>query len=158
MNKILWKQIGAALLMVLLLAACGGQEAAQEPTQEPTAAVIDKPTQVPTQEPTVAVVEAEATASTAADETTAEETQPAAEAVPATNSKLNPNEASGDEYLATIPDFSSRMVREFLEYRPYVSIQRFRREIGKYVDNDIIAGYEEYVMSRWMLMNQTLQH
>lgn len=33
--------------------------------------------------------------------------------------------ATGDEYMATIPGFSSRMVREFLEYRPYVGVRRF---------------------------------
>jgi radical SAM superfamily enzyme with C-terminal helix-hairpin-helix motif len=37
------------------------------------------------------------------------------------------------------------MVREFFEYRPYVSIQQFRREIGKYVDAATVAGYEKYV-------------
>ena len=37
------------------------------------------------------------------------------------------------------------MVREFLEYRPYVSIQQFRQEIGKYVDEAQVAAYEQYV-------------
>lgn len=37
------------------------------------------------------------------------------------------------------------MAREFLEYRPYVSIQQFRREIGKYVDDAVVAEYEKYV-------------
>ncbi len=37
------------------------------------------------------------------------------------------------------------MVREFLEYRPYVSVQQFRREIGKYVDEAQVAEYEKYV-------------
>ena len=61
------------------------------------------------------------------------------------NTKLNLNEATGDDYLATIPDFSSRMVREFLEYRPYISILQFRQEMGKYVSDDQIAVYEQYV-------------
>ena len=59
--------------------------------------------------------------------------------------KLNINTVSGDELLATIPGFGSRMVREFQEYRPYVSIQEFRREIGKYVDDAQVATYEQYV-------------
>jgi DNA uptake protein ComE-like DNA-binding protein len=59
--------------------------------------------------------------------------------------KLNLNTATGDEFLADVPGMSSRMVREFLEYRPYVSIQQFRREIGKYVDQTQVAEYEKYV-------------
>jgi len=55
------------------------------------------------------------------------------------------NTASGDEFLAAIPGFGSRMVREFQEYRPYISIQQFRQEIGKYVDDTQIAEYEKYV-------------
>jgi DNA uptake protein ComE-like DNA-binding protein len=62
-----------------------------------------------------------------------------------TCAKLNLNEATGEQFTATIPGFSSRMVREFLEYRPYVSIQQFRREIGKYVDASQVAEYEKYV-------------
>jgi len=37
------------------------------------------------------------------------------------------------------------MVREFEEYRPYRSIQQFRREIGKYVGPEQIAEYEKYI-------------
>jgi len=61
------------------------------------------------------------------------------------NTKLNLNTVTGDELLATIPGFSNRMVREFQEYRPYVSIQQFRREIGKYVGDAQVADYENYV-------------
>lgn len=57
---------------------------------------------------------------------------------------LNLNTASNDEILA-IPGLPSRMVREFNEYRPYVSIQQFRREIGKYIGADQVAAYEQYV-------------
>jgi len=62
-----------------------------------------------------------------------------------TGAKLNLNTATGDELLATIPGFGNRMVREFKEYRPYISIQQFRQEIGKYVDDAQIAEYEKYV-------------
>src|SRR5581483_636110 len=58
--------------------------------------------------------------------------------------KLNLNTASTDELL-TIPGVGDRMVREFLEYRPYTSITQFRREIGKYVSADQVAAYEQYV-------------
>jgi len=62
-----------------------------------------------------------------------------------TGAKLNLNTVTKDELLATIPGFSSRMVREFQEYRPYVSIQQFRKEIGKYVGDAQVADYEKYV-------------
>jgi DNA uptake protein ComE-like DNA-binding protein len=62
-----------------------------------------------------------------------------------TTSKLNLNEAADDDFLNTIPGMGNRMVREFAEYRPYVSIQQFRREIGKYVDDAQVADYELYV-------------
>jgi DNA uptake protein ComE-like DNA-binding protein len=45
----------------------------------------------------------------------------------------------------TIPGVSDRMVREFLEYRPYTSLEQFRREIGKYVDKKEVARLESYV-------------
>jgi radical SAM superfamily enzyme with C-terminal helix-hairpin-helix motif len=59
--------------------------------------------------------------------------------------KVNLNTASGDDFLAAIPGLGNRMVREFMEYRPYISIQQFRQEIGKYVDDAQVAEYEKYV-------------
>ncbi|MEM1338022.1 MAG: helix-hairpin-helix domain-containing protein [Bacteroidota bacterium] len=44
-----------------------------------------------------------------------------------------------------IPGVGDRMAHEFEEYRPYISIQQFRREIGKYVDESEVARYENYV-------------
>lgn len=44
-----------------------------------------------------------------------------------------------------IPGVGDRMAHEFEEYRPYVSLAQFRREIGKYVDEDEVARYENYV-------------
>ena len=44
-----------------------------------------------------------------------------------------------------IPGVGDRMAHEFDEYRPYTSIQQFRREIGKYVDENEVARYENYV-------------
>lgn len=69
-------------------------------------------------------------------------TTPAAQAAAA---KLNLNTASSDELLAGVPGAGSRMVREFLEYRPYASILQFRQELGKYISADQIAAYEQYV-------------
>jgi DNA uptake protein ComE-like DNA-binding protein len=58
--------------------------------------------------------------------------------------RLNLNTATMDAFK-TIPDVGDRMAHEFDEYRPYVSIQQFRREIGKYVDEAQVAAYEAYV-------------
>ena len=54
------------------------------------------------------------------------------------------NSASSEE-IATIPGMTPRMVHEFEEYRPYKSMEQFRREIGKYVDSDEVARFESYV-------------
>jgi DNA uptake protein ComE-like DNA-binding protein len=64
---------------------------------------------------------------------------------PITGTKVNLNTASGDDFISAIPGLGNRMVREFMEYRPYISIQQFRREIGKYVDDTQVAEYEKYV-------------
>lgn len=58
--------------------------------------------------------------------------------------KLNLNTASSEDF-GTIPGVGENMIHEFEEYRPYVSISQFRREMGKYVDSTMIAGYEGYV-------------
>jgi DNA uptake protein ComE-like DNA-binding protein len=60
-------------------------------------------------------------------------------------SLFNLNTVTGDELLSTLPNFSDRMVREFDEYRPYVSIQQFQREIGKYVDEAQVAEWQAFV-------------
>jgi DNA uptake protein ComE-like DNA-binding protein len=73
---------------------------------------------------------------------------PAGSPTTATNTpraKLNVNTASGQEFMNTIPNFNNRMVHEFEEYRPYRSIQVFRREIGKYVAPSVVAEYEKYI-------------
>jgi DNA uptake protein ComE-like DNA-binding protein len=57
---------------------------------------------------------------------------------------INLNTAS-DEDILTIPGLGRRMLREFREYRPYDSIERFRREIGKYVSAGEVARLERYV-------------
>ena len=54
--------------------------------------------------------------------------------------------AASDEDIQTIPGVGARMLREFKEYRPYKSMEQFRREIGKYVDDKEVARMERYVM------------
>lgn len=56
--------------------------------------------------------------------------------------------AASDEDILTIPNLGQRMLREFKEYRPYERIEQFRREIGKYVDDDEVARLERYVEIR----------
>jgi DNA uptake protein ComE-like DNA-binding protein len=57
---------------------------------------------------------------------------------------LDLNSASQQEILL-IPGVGDRMAHEFEEYRPYDGIERFRREIGKYVDATEVARLEKYV-------------
>jgi DNA uptake protein ComE-like DNA-binding protein len=108
---------GLALSALALLAACGGAPAGGSTQPAP------------------------ATAAPAT--TTPAQAQPAPTQVAATT-KLNLNTAT-DAQFRTIPGVGDRMVREFLEYRPYTSIQQFRREIGKYVSQDQVAAYEQHV-------------
>ncbi len=63
---------------------------------------------------------------------------------PITAEKLDLNSATKEEFM-TIKDVGERMAHEFDEYRPYVSIVQFRREMAKYVDDAQIEAYEEHV-------------
>jgi DNA uptake protein ComE-like DNA-binding protein len=58
--------------------------------------------------------------------------------------KLDLNTVSETDLLS-IPGMTNRMVHEFQEYRPYKSIQQFRKEMAKYVSGPVIADYEKYV-------------
>jgi DNA uptake protein ComE-like DNA-binding protein len=57
---------------------------------------------------------------------------------------INLNTAPEADILL-IPGVDKRMAHEFEEYRPYKSMEQFRREIGKYVDKDEVARLETYV-------------
>jgi DNA uptake protein ComE-like DNA-binding protein len=122
-----------APLLALVLVACGSASTggsatgSTAPSIEPTAAVA-------TVAPAATTAPAVSPAATAAGAATA----PAA-------AKLNLNEVTEEQLLSTIPNFSNRMVREFFEYRPYISIQQFRKEIGKYVSAEQVSAYEQYV-------------
>jgi DNA uptake protein ComE-like DNA-binding protein len=52
------------------------------------------------------------------------------------------------EEIELIPGVGPRMRHEFEEYRPYTSMEQFRREIGKYVDAAEVARLERYVSLR----------
>jgi DNA uptake protein ComE-like DNA-binding protein len=58
---------------------------------------------------------------------------------------LDLNSASSEDF-ATIPGVGPRMIHEFEEYRPYAGIEQFRRESGKYVDEDEVARFERYMV------------
>jgi DNA uptake protein ComE-like DNA-binding protein len=115
MRKHHWT-IGALFIAATLVAACGTPAAATSPQA--------------------------ASATSAAQGEAAPPAAPAADAQRA--AKLNLNTATREQFL-TIPGVGDRMVREFFEYRPYVSILQFRREIGKYVSAEQVAAYEQYV-------------
>ena len=57
------------------------------------------------------------------------------------------NTATGDEILL-IPGVGERMRHEFEEYRPYAAMAQFRREIGKYVDDEEVERLARYVEVR----------
>jgi DNA uptake protein ComE-like DNA-binding protein len=52
---------------------------------------------------------------------------------------------ASDEDILSIPGMGAKMLHEFEEYRPYRSIEQFRREIGKYVNETELARLESYV-------------
>lgn len=128
----------ASVLLVLLVAGCSS---ATNTTQSPSTPAPAAITQAAREDPAAAATAPAATAEAgqaAIPETGQETSQPAAV------TKLNLNTATQADFL-TIPGMGDRMVREFLEYRPYTSIEQFRREIGKYVSDDQVAQYEQYV-------------
>jgi radical SAM superfamily enzyme with C-terminal helix-hairpin-helix motif len=56
--------------------------------------------------------------------------------------------AASDADILTIPGVGPRMLREFKEYRPWKTMEQFRREIGKYVDAKEVSRLERYVEIR----------
>lgn len=136
----------AGALIALALAACGGTSTTTSPTSAAPAAATSAPAAATPAEPSApTAATTDNAAPTAATTTEATSAPAAATSAPAMQAKLNLNEVTEEQLMTTIPDFSSRMVREFMEYRPYVSIQQFRKEIGKYVDTAQVTAYEQFV-------------
>ena len=139
-----------------MLTACspGATTQAPAPTSAPAATATSAP--APTEAPVVSATDTAAPVATTApvDATTPAQPTDTPQAVAPTDTaapvaavaptKINLNTATDAEFL-TVPNVGSRMVREFMEYRPYDSIQQFRREIGKYVDDATVAEYEKFV-------------
>ena len=146
------KRTLAIIILATTLSACGSRSQAAAPAP-PTQAGVPAAEATLAQEPTAAPAEATETEAQEEAATEGPTEVPAAAVEDASsqpeevlvNPKLNLNEATGEDFQAAIPNFGDRMVREFLEYRPYVSIQQFRQEIGKYVDEAQVAAYEQYV-------------
>jgi len=67
---------------------------------------------------------------------------------------MNLNTASEEEFKM-VPGVGDKMAHEFEEYRPYTKVEQFRREMGKYVDDEEIARYEQYVFVPIDLNNAT---
>ena len=61
--------------------------------------------------------------------------------------RIDLNTAS-EEAILSIPGVGARMLHEFEEYRPYRAMAQFRREIGKYVDDDELDRLARYVEIR----------
>ena len=57
---------------------------------------------------------------------------------------INLNNASEEE-IRLVPGMTDKMVHEFEEYRPYADMGVFDREIGKYVDEEEVARFRQYV-------------
>jgi DNA uptake protein ComE-like DNA-binding protein len=57
------------------------------------------------------------------------------------------NSAAEEDFLL-IPGVGPEMAHEFEEYRPYDAIERWRREMAKYVDEEEITRMERYVTLR----------
>ncbi|HKP51738.1 MAG TPA: hypothetical protein VJ183_03705 [Chloroflexia bacterium] len=124
-NKRKWTNLSIIAILVLLVGLTGCNSSSETPTSTATSQPASN-----------------AASPTALAEGTA---APVSTVQAASCARLNLNALTEDQLMSTIPNFSSRMVREFFEYRPYVSIQQFRREIGKYVDASQVAEYEKYV-------------
>jgi DNA uptake protein ComE-like DNA-binding protein len=154
------RAISVILITVILgtaLAGCGDTNAQSSSPQPVSEAQATQPPALPTDTPVPVLAVTEESAASTPAPTTAEAvapteaatdpsgpaaTEPEAEAAVA---KLNLNTTPGEAFLAAIPGMGNRMVREFEEYRPYISIRQFRQEIGKYVNQEQVAEYEKYV-------------
>jgi DNA uptake protein ComE-like DNA-binding protein len=90
---------------------------------------------------TAAVTDTTVTATTATTTTTTAGADTSTAAIV----PININTAT-DAQILSIPGVGPRMLREFKEYRPWTSIEQFRREIGKYVDKTEVARLEKYIV------------
>ena len=52
---------------------------------------------------------------------------------------------SSEDNIKDLPGVGNKMAHEFVEYRPYLNLNQFRREIGKYVDDNELIRLERFV-------------
>ena len=52
---------------------------------------------------------------------------------------------STEDDIKSLPGVGNRISNEFLEYRPYINLAQFRKEIGKYVDDKELIRLERFV-------------
>ena len=52
---------------------------------------------------------------------------------------------ASEEDIKALPGVGKKMTHEFEEYRPYKSMEQFRKEIGKYVDDNELKRLERLV-------------
>jgi len=152
--------------LLLALAACGGGEEAPEPAEEappaapapaPAAGLVDPNTAPEAQLRTVPGIDSATAAAIVAGRPYTDMLGVNA-LVQGDDVKrdsiyerlwypLDLNSASEEEIML-IPRVGAELAEEFEEYRPYDSMERFRREIGKYVDSTEVARLEQYVTIR----------
>ena len=150
-----------SLLLTAGVTACTPGAVAISPTAVPTAAVVVS-TSVVTQATRTSAPTAMSTAPSTATPIAAPTAAAVAGATPSTQAapasttatgqdaaktaavKINLNTAPNADFLKA-PGVGNNMVREFLEYRPWVSVQQFSREIGKYVAAAQVTEYLKYL-------------
>ncbi len=118
-------------------AACSGSEEKAAPAANVTSSATG------TAAPAEPAGTATRTATAAVTSSVAASTPVAVSGAPAIT-RLNLNTATPEQFK-TIPNVGDRFVREFNEYRPYSSILQFRRELGKYVNQDQVRQWEQYL-------------
>ncbi|MDZ7689619.1 MAG: hypothetical protein U5K69_00365 [Balneolaceae bacterium] len=91
---------------------------------------------------TAACGNSESESSSSSESTSSTQQETMSQAAP--TQKLNLNTTPEEEFMS-IPEVGENMAHEFEEYRPYTSINQFRKEISKYVDMDQVTAYEQYV-------------
>jgi len=136
-------------LSVAAVLTVGGMANGQTPRLNPNTATATQLSAVPGVTPALAAsLQSKKPFKSTADFNTAVRATLSAEQAAALYPQLfvpiNLNTATREE-IALIPGMTPRMVREFLEYRPYTSIDQFNREIGKYVDQTELARLRSYV-------------
>ena len=52
---------------------------------------------------------------------------------------------ASEEDIKALPGVGKKMTHEFEEYRPYKNMEQFRKEIGKYVDDNELKRLERLV-------------